>query len=159
MKENSIIEELKKLKELVENAKRVPFSRYVSLDRDEVLKRISRIENIMPGEMKKAFLIDRKREEIIESAYKQSEEIIEEAKKERERILSESEIVKEAKEERERIIKNAREEANSIIAEAENYSAKLLAKVENVLDKAKSLIREGRQSFLNENSTSESDDQ
>ncbi|MCD6427641.1 MAG: hypothetical protein J7L03_06085 [Caldisericaceae bacterium] len=154
MNENSVIEELKKLKESIENAKRVPFSRFVSVDRDELLKRISIIENSMPGEMKKAFMIDRKRNEIIENAYKESENIIRKAKEERERMIAESDIVKEAKEERERILKEAREEANSIISEAENYSAQLLAKVESVLDKAKNVVREGRESFLSEDSTS-----
>ncbi len=159
MNENSVIEELKKLKEMIKNAKRMPFSKFVSVDRDEILKRIERIENIMPNEMKKAFFIDKKREEIIESAYREREEIIEKANEERKKILSESDILQEANKQKEEILKSAREEANSIIAEAETYSARLLAKVETVLDKAKLLIQEGKESLLNENTTSESDNQ
>ncbi len=157
MNDGSVMEEIKKLKDIVENAKKVPFSRFVSVDKEELLKIIARIENVMPREMKKAFLIDRKKEEIIESAYKQSEKIIEQAKKEREQILSESEIIAEAKKEKEDILKNAREEANEIINEAENYSAKLFIKVEKVLEKAKNIIKEGRESFINENTTSKFD--
>ncbi len=155
MNRNSVIEEVKALRKMIEGAKKMPFSRFASIDRDEALKRISRIENAMPQEMKQAFLIDKKREEILQDAYAKSKEIIENAKKERAEMLSESEIVKEAKKMREEIIESAQEEADSIVAEAENYAAKLLAKVENVLDRAKRVIQEGKEAFEENEDTTE----
>ena len=159
MNEKSVLNEIRNLKQEFANAKKIPFSRFVSVDRNDIISRLESIERILPDEMKKAFFIDKKREEILQKAYKESEEIIARAESERKKLVSDSNIVKEAKLEKEQIINAAREEANSIIKEGEQYTASLLNKVENVLTKAGEAIKQGKENLLYENSDSEDKEQ
>ncbi len=155
MNEKSVLNEIRKLKQEIINAKKVPFSRYISVDKDNILSKLEQIEQMLPGEMKKAFFIDKKREEILQNAYKESQDIITKAREEQKRLISESTVTKEAEIEKERIIKEAREEANNIINEAEHYAINVLTKIESVLKKAESAIKEGKESLMYENTDSE----
>ncbi len=155
MNEKSVVNEIHSLKQELTNAKKMPFSRFVSIDRDNIISGLERIEQMLPDEMKRAFFVDKKREEILQKSYKESEEIIKRAEAEKKKLISNSDIVKEAELEKERIISEAREKANSIIKETEQYAAKLLNKVENILDKATSAIKQGKENLLYEDTDSE----
>ena len=155
MKEKSVLKEIDELRKIILNAKKVPFSKYVSVDRGELLNKIETIENLIPDEMKSAFFVDKKKEEILQDAFKKRDEILQSAKSEKEKLISQSEITKQAREERERIINEARNEANSIIKDAEAYAIKILEQADHVLDKAKSIIQKGKESLIYEDSDSE----
>ena len=155
MKEKSVLKEIAELKEIVLNAKRVPFSKYVSIDRTEILNKIETIEQLIPDEMKSAFFVDKKKEEILQDAFKKRDEILQKAKEEKEKLVSQSEITEQAEAERERILKEARNEANGIIKDAENYAVKILEQANSVLEKAKAIIQKGKDSLIYEDSDSE----
>jgi vacuolar-type H+-ATPase subunit H len=159
MNEKSVLNEIRELKQKISNAKKVPFSRYVSIDRDEFLSKLEQIEQLLPGEMKKAFFIDKKREEILQKAYRESEEIVSRAEEEKNKLIADSNIIKGAKSEKERILREAREEANNIIKEAEQYAAQVLSRIESVLQKAESAVKEGKENLLYENTDSENKEQ
>lgn len=155
MKEKSVLKEIDELRKIVLNAKRVPFSKYVSIDRTEILSKINTIEQLIPDEMKSAFFVDKKKEEILQDAFRKRDEILQKAKEEKERLVSQSEITKQANAERERILKEARKEANGIIKDAENYAIRVLEQANGVLEKAKVIIQKGKDSLTYEDSDSE----
>ncbi len=155
MKEKSVLKEIDELRKIVLNAKRVPFSKYVSIDRTEILSKIDTIEQLIPDEMKSAFFVDKKKEEILQDAFRKRDEILQKAKEEKERLVSQSEITNQANAERERILKEARKEANGIIKDAENYAIRVLEQANSVLEKAKAIIQKGKDSLTYEDSDSE----
>lgn len=155
MKEKSVLKEINELRKIILNAKRVPFSKYVSVDRSEVLSRIDTIEQLIPDEMKSAFFVDKKKDEILQEAFKKREEILQKAREEKEELVSQSEIIEQAKIEKERILKEARKEANNIIKDAENYAIKVLEQANNVLEKAKAIIQKGKDSLIYEDTDNE----
>jgi len=159
MKEKSVLKEINELRKMVLNAKRVPFSKYVSIDRTEILSKINAIEQLIPDEMKSAFFVDKKKEEILQEAFKKRDEILQKAAEEKEKLISQSEITEQAKMEKERILQEARKEANSIIKDAENYAIKVLEQANSVLEKAKAIIQKGKDSLVYEDSDSEDQEQ
>ncbi|MEF3245609.1 MAG: hypothetical protein K6343_06510 [Caldisericaceae bacterium] len=146
----SIIDELENLKELVEKAKKLPFSKYITIDKEELLGIILKIETMLPEEVKTASSVSKQREMILKDAYEEKNRIIKEAESEFKRIVEESNIVKEARNERERIIKEAEEEAKKIKEEALVFAKDLFAKIENVLSKAQNTLEEGKEAIENE---------
>ncbi len=151
----TVIDELEKLKTLLSEARKVPFSKYVTIDREDFLMSINKIEMILPEEVKEAFLVQKKTEEILKQSSFEGQEIIDKAKEKEKELLADSHIIKEAEVERQKIIKTAQDEANMIREDADEYVLKLLDRVETVVDKTKLLISEGKDALKNENPNEE----
>ena len=64
----SILNELDDLKKIVEDAKKMPFSNHVIVDKDEILGIIMRIEAMLPEEVRQAANISKQKEEVLEEA-------------------------------------------------------------------------------------------
>lgn len=148
----SIMDELEKLKTMLNGAKHIPFSKYVSIDKDEVVAIVSRIEATLPNEVKEAFIVNAKKDEILKESYKKSEEIINFAKEREKEILSESSIMKDASIEKEKILQTTREEAEKIKGEAEKYTYDLLQKIRGVIERALIIITETSEEFKSDSS-------
>jgi len=146
----SIIDELEDLKELVEKAKKLPFSKYITIDKEELLGIILRIEAMLPEEVKTASSISKQKEMILKDAYEEKNRIIKEAESEFKKMVEESKIVEEARKERKRIIEEAEEEAKKIKEEALVFAKDLFAKIESVLNKAQNTLQEGKEAIENE---------
>ena len=147
----SIMDELEKLRTMINDAKRVPFSKYGSIDKEEILGIISRIEVALPNEVKEAFIVNARKDEILKEAYKKSEEIMNFAKEREKEILSDSSIMKDASIEKEKIVQSAKEEAKNIRKEAENYTYQMLQKLKGVMEKALLIIEEASVEFKGDN--------
>jgi vacuolar-type H+-ATPase subunit H len=148
----TVIEELEKIKTLIAEARKVPFSKYATIDREELLISINKIEMVLPEEVKEAFLIQKKTKDIVKQANLESEEIIGRAREEYQELVAESNVLKEAEAERQKIIKSAQEDAFKIREDANNYVLSLLGKVESVIDKAKQIIEDGKKVLRDEDS-------
>ncbi len=152
----SVLDELEKIKSLLNEAKKLPFSKYVSIDREEFLIIINRIEMLLPKEVKEAYVIQGKRDDVLREAYAEREKMLGEIKDMQKEALSESYITKEAQKEREKIIQDARADSEKIKKEAENYAYEILMKIESIIEKAKSAIEEGKKE-LKDDSTNRED--
>jgi vacuolar-type H+-ATPase subunit H len=149
----TVVEELERIKTLVSEARRVPFSKYVTVDREELLMSINKIEMVLPEEVKEAFLIQKKTEDILKQANFESEEILKKAKEESNQLISESYVLKEAEALRQTIIKAAQEDALKIREDANNYLLTLFERVESVINKAQQVIEEGKKALKDDNSS------
>jgi cell division septum initiation protein DivIVA len=123
------------LEELIREAKSMPLSASVLVNKDELLELVDGMRNTLPEEIKQARWVVKDREELLAKARRDAEAIVEEARKEQERIVSEEEVVAESGREAERILSEAQEQARHIKLEAEDYVDAMLASFESTLTK------------------------
>ena len=90
MVEMELIDLLRQLEMMVEEAPSKTFSHKIVLDRDEVLDLIKEMKSVIPEEVKQASWINTERVKIIGDAQKEAEEIKEKARQEAERLLEEN---------------------------------------------------------------------
>ena len=135
---------LHQLERLVGDAKAVPLSASVMLNRAEIDGLVADLRDALPDELTQARWVVKERDDILERAQTDADEILVEARTERERLVSEQEVVRAADEEAERIVTDAREHARRIRLEAEDYVDAKLANFEVVLNKTLGAVERGR---------------
>jgi cell division septum initiation protein DivIVA len=130
-----IVARLQQMDELIQEAKSMPLSSSVLVNREELLEVLDAAKAELPEEIKQARWIVKDREELLTKARKSGEATIQKAQQERARMVSQEEVVRAAGEEAERILTEAREQARQIRLEAEDYVDAKLAQFEIVLGK------------------------
>jgi F0F1-type ATP synthase membrane subunit b/b' len=139
-----LIERIDELQVLVEEAKAVPLSSSVVINRDEFLELLAQLKEEVPDEIRQARWMSRDRDELLARARKEAERIVAEAREQRDRLLSRSEIVHGAERQSERIVDDGKERAAKMRAEAEDYIDGKLAAFEILLNKTLSTVAKGR---------------
>jgi len=124
---------LQQLEELVREAKSMPLSSSVLVNREEFLQMLAEAQESLPEEIKQARWIVRDREELLSKARAEGERIIERAREEQTRLARREDVVKRAEEEAERLLAGAEDRAAGMMQEAEDYVDGKLAQFENVL--------------------------
>ena len=94
---------------VLERAKAVPFTRYVVVDKEELLELIDRTRDVLPKEIQEANSVLKRRDEIQRDAQNTAEQILNEAKEEATRRIDAHEILKDVKIQAEKI----KDETNS----------------------------------------------
>ncbi|TVP68028.1 MAG: hypothetical protein EA340_09345 [Nitriliruptor sp.] len=133
------------LERLVGDAKPVPLSASVMVNRSEVDGLVADLREALPDELTQARWVVKERDEILERAQLDADEILADARAEHDRLISEQEVVRGAAEEADRIVGDAREHARRIRLEAEDYVDAKLANFEVVLHKTLGAVERGRQ--------------
>jgi hypothetical protein len=124
---------LQQLEELVREAKSMPLSSSVLVNRDETLELVREMQENLPEEIKHARWIVKDREELLSKARAEGERIVEAAHEEQRRIALKSEVAKRADEEAQRITEEAERRAAQMLREAEDYVDAKLAQFETAL--------------------------
>ena len=83
-----------KLDDLVHNAKPVPLTDQVRLDKEEIYDLLDQMRATIPEEIKQARWIVKERQEMLAEAKREAERIVKEARERQERLISEEEITK-----------------------------------------------------------------
>ena len=97
-----------KLDDLVHNAKAVPLTDQVRIDREEIYDILDQMRATIPEEIKQARWIVKERQEMLAEAKREAERVIKEARDQQQRLVSQEEITKQAE--------RAAEEARGITA-------------------------------------------
>src|SRR5215471_12829828 len=97
-----------KLDDLVHNAKPVPLTDQVRVDKEEIYDILDQMRATIPEEIKQARWIVKERQEMLAEAKREAERIVKEARERQERMVSEEEITKQAERAAEDIIEDAR---------------------------------------------------
>jgi cell division septum initiation protein DivIVA len=126
---------LQQIVELIEQAKSMPLSSSVLINREEIMELLEAARTELPEEIKQARWVVKDREELITKARRDGEALLQKAGEERARILSEEEVVRAAQEEAAQILAEAREQARQLRLEAEDYVDAKLAQYEIALEK------------------------
>jgi cell division septum initiation protein DivIVA len=142
---------LQQIEELIQEAKSMPLSSSVLINKEEILEFLEAAKNELPEEIKQARWVVKDREELLSKARRDGETLVERARQEQSRLVSKEAVVLAAQEEAERILQGAREQARQLRLEAEDYvDAKLaqyeiaLEKIDGELEKAMAQVRRGR---------------
>src|ERR671931_205748 len=85
-----------KLDDLVHNAKPVPLTDQVRVDKEEIYDILDQMRATIPEEIKQARWIVKERQEMLAEAKREAERIIKEARDEQTRLIGNEEVVKQA---------------------------------------------------------------
>jgi cell division septum initiation protein DivIVA len=135
---------LEELEQLVADAKAVPLSASIMINRSEVETLVHDIRAVMPDELAQARWVVRERDEILDRAQADADRLLDDARAEQARLVSEEAVVLAAHQEAERVLGEAREHARQIRLEAEDYVDAKLANFEVVLHKTLGAVERGR---------------
>src|ERR1700689_467196 len=96
-----------KLDDLVHNAKPVPLTDQVRVDKEEIYGLLDQMRATIPEEIKQARWIVKERQEMLAEAKREAERVLKEARERQDRLISQEEITKQAKRGAEDIIEDA----------------------------------------------------
>lgn len=136
---------LRRVIEVVSNAKSVPLSSSVMVTKDEVLELLEDALGRLPDELRQARWMLKEREEFLAKVAREADDILEAARVRAERMVERQEIVREARHTAQRLVEEAREEARKLRMEAEDYCDQKLAAFEIVLERTLKTARAGRE--------------
>lgn len=146
-----VYERLASIEKMLEEAKRLPLSSKVVIDRDEMALLLREIKASLPEELKHAKWISEERKKIITNAQVEADGIIKETKEK----VNDHEIVAMAKKQAAELTESAQKKADSILNEANETSAvikksaleytdNLLAEIESNLAEFLEKVKENR---------------
>src|SRR3990172_1588583 len=124
-----------KLDEIVNNARPMPMTDKVMIDREEIYDILDQMRTTIPEEIKQARWIVKERQEMLAEAKTESDRIIKEANDQAERLVSEQEVVKMAERNAASIMEDARAREREIRLGAEDYADEVLETLETNLGK------------------------
>ena len=133
-----------KLDDLVHNAKQVPLTDQVRVDKEEIYDLLDQMRATIPEEIKQARWIVKERQEMLAEAKREAERIVKEGRERQERLIADEEIVKAAERAAEDIIEDARAHEREIRLGAEDYADEILDTLETNLSKFIAAVQRGR---------------
>src|SRR4051794_34279418 len=134
-----------KLDDLVRNAKHVPLTSEVRVDKEELDDVLNQLRATIPEEVKEARWIVKEREEMLAAAEREAERILGEARERQTQLVAEHHRTGEAERASEEIIDDARVEEREIRMGAEDYADEILSTLETNLSKFIAAIQRGRE--------------
>jgi cell division septum initiation protein DivIVA len=129
----------------VHNAKAVPLTDQVRIDREEIYDILDQMRATIPEEIKQARWIVKERQEMLAEAKREAERIVKEGRERQERLIADEEIVKAAERAAEDIIEDARANEREIRLGAEDYADEILDTLETNLSKFIAAVQRGRE--------------
>jgi hypothetical protein len=132
-----------KLDDTIHNAKPVPLTDQVRVDKEEIYDILDQMRATIPEEIKQARWIVKERQEMLAEAKREAERIIREAREEQIRLIGEEEIVKQAERQADEI-EDARAREREIRLGAEDYADDILNTLEVNLTKFIAAVQRGR---------------
>jgi regulator of protease activity HflC (stomatin/prohibitin superfamily) len=135
---------LRRVIEVITNAKSMPLSASVLISKDEVLELLEDALNRLPEELRQARWMLKEREEYLAKVQADGDEILEAARVRAERMVQRTEIVRSAQQTARRTVEQADEEARRLKHEAEDYCDQKLAAFEIVLERTMKTVQAGR---------------
>jgi cell division septum initiation protein DivIVA len=134
-----------KLDDLIHNARSVPLTDSVMLDREEIYDLLDQMRSTIPEEIKQARWIVQERQEMLAEAKTEAERIQAEAQEKAEQMASETEVVRLAEKTAQKIIDDAHDREREIRLGAEDYADEVLNNLEVNLEKFLAAVRRGRE--------------
>src|ERR1700751_1100874 len=134
-----------KLDDLVHNAKAVPLTDQVRIDREEIYDILDQMRATIPEEIKQARWIVKERQEMLAEAKREQDRLLQEARGEAGRGGAQTEMCKLAGRQGQEISDEARRQAREMRLEMEDWADGMLATRETNLDKFLGAVRRGRE--------------
>ncbi len=135
---------LDELTELMENARSLPMSTSVRVERDDVLKLLDEARTRLPDELREARYLLKEREDFLARTRREADELIAEAKSNLARMVQRTEVVKAADHRARQILDQAEDDARRMQHDAEDYCDQKLASFQVVLERVGRAVSQGR---------------
>ena len=136
---------LRRVADIIANAKSLPLSTSVRIEKDEVLELLQEAIDRLPEELRQARWLLRERDEFLATVQRQGDDILDQARVQAERMVQRTEVVRAAQHTARRTVEEAEAEARRLRHEAEDYCDQKLAQFEVVLDRTMRTVQAGRQ--------------
>jgi cell division septum initiation protein DivIVA len=133
-----------KLDDLVHNAKQVPLTDQVRVDKEEIYDILDQMRATIPEEIKQARWIVKERQEMLAEAKREAERIVKEARERQAQMVSQQ-VTRNAERAAEEIIEDARGREREIRLGAEDYADEILNTLEVNLSKFIAAVQRGRE--------------
>src|ERR1051326_4088844 len=134
-----------KLDDVVHNAKPVPLTDQVRVDKEEIYDLLDQMRATIPEEIKQARWIVKERQEMLAEAKREAERIVKEARERQNQLVSQEEVVKQAERAAEDIIEDARARERETGRGPEHYPDEILNPPEFNLPKSTAAAQRGRE--------------
>src|SRR4029453_32957 len=134
-----------KLDDLVHNAKPVPLTDQVRVDKEEIYDILDQMRATIPEEIKQARWIVKERQEMLPEAKREAERILKEARERQTQLTSEQEVTKHAERAAEDTIEDARARGRERPRGPEAYADETLNTLEVNLSKFIAAVQRGRE--------------
>lgn len=144
-----LLSALNELEELIETSAKIPLTRKVLVNEDNILDLLDRIRTTIPEEIRQAKWIIQERDKVMNDSQKEALRLLEDAQKKVSQQAEESEIVRKAREMADSIIAKAEEQAVELRQSAKSYADDILTNLMESLDKLTNQIDQGRSELRN----------
>src|SRR5437868_8463366 len=134
-----------KLDDTIHNAKQVPLTDTVRVDKEEIYDILDQMRATMPEEIKQASWIVKERQEMLAEAKREAERLIGEARDQAQREASQQEVVKLAERQAHELVEQARAKERETRLGAEDYADGILENLEVNLGKFLAAVQRGRE--------------
>ena len=134
-----------KLDDLVHNAKSVPMTDTVRVDKEEIYDILDQMRATIPEEIKQARWIVKERQEMLAEAKREAERLVNEAREQAGREASQQEVVKLAERQAHELLEQARGRERETRLAAEDYADGILEHLEVNLGKFLTAVQRGRE--------------
>src|SRR4051795_9573250 len=134
-----------KLDQLVHEAKAVPLTDQVRIDREEIWEILDQMRATIPEEIKQARWIVKERQEMLAEAKREAERLVAEAREQAAREASQQEIVKQAERQAAELMAEAKRREREVRLGAEDYADQILSTLEVNLGKFLAAVQRGRE--------------
>lgn len=135
---------LRRVADLIGNARPMPLSASVMINRDEVLELVEEATERLPEELRQARWLLRERDEFLAKVQRQGDDILDQARAQAERMVQRTEVVRAAQHAARTTVEDADAEARRLRHEAEDYCDQKLAQFEIVLERTAKTVKAGR---------------
>jgi cell division septum initiation protein DivIVA len=132
------------LDDLVHNAKPIPLTDRVRVDKEGIYDLLDQIRATIPEEIKQARWVVKERQEMLAEATREAERMVNQAREFQERLISDEEVAKQAERAAEVIIEDARGREREIVLGGEAYADEILNTLEFNLSKFNVAVQRGR---------------
>ncbi|MGO8684139.1 MAG: ATPase [Thermoleophilia bacterium] len=134
-----------KLDDAIHNARSVPLTDSVMIDREEIYDILDQMRSTIPEEIKQARWIVKERQEMLTEAKSEAERLVSEAQARAEQLAGAEEVVRLAEKMAQQIVEDARDRERETRLGAEDYADEVLGNLEVNLDKFLAAVRRGRE--------------
>src|SRR3954454_76137 len=135
---------LHRVADLIGNARPMPLSASVMINRDEVLELVEEALSRLPEELRAARWLLREREEFLAKVQREGDDILDAARVRVERMVQRTEVVRSAEHRARQVLEEADTESRRLRHEAEDFCDQKLAQFEIVLDRTLRTVQAGR---------------
>jgi hypothetical protein len=136
---------VRRVHEVISNARPMPLSASVMVNKDELLELLEEAIDRLPEEIRQARWLLKEREEFLAKVQREGDDILDAARVRAERMVQRTEIVRAAEQTARRTVEEAEDEARRLRLEAEDYCDQKLAQFEIILERTQKQVAAGRE--------------